>query len=216
MKRKRAYDALDELINREWRTKLEVKVKGEGEGGGVVAFRGFRGKYRLSWVCDKCGRKHTRVVRLTGDGVTENAAKVASPVDCYVPMSEYTVDGKVVVLAKGERYVDLKKIYPDEVVSGRDGKRWAEVAARMTAPADGEYVLMRYNEYWGEIIVNGESLGTFNGPVTPVPITLKLKKGENRIVYRTRAGSGGVWKCGLLIHGDSELRLVPRASSLKN
>ena len=218
MKRKRAYDALDELINREWRTKLEVKVKGEGEGEGcgVVAFRGFRGKYRLSWVCDKCGRKHTRVVHLTGDGVTEDAAKVASPVDCYVPMAEYTVDGKVVVLSKGERYVDIKKIYPDEVVSGRDGKRWAEVAASVTAPADGEYVLMRYNEYWGEIIVNGESLGSFNGPVTPTPITLKLKKGENRIVYRTRAGSGGVWKCGLLIHGDSELRSVPGASSLKN
>ena len=86
-------------------------------------------------------------------------------------------------------------------------KRWAKVSAEVTAPADGEYVMMRYNEYWGEIIVNGESLGAFNGPVTPTPITFKLKKGVNKIVYRTRAGSGGVWKCGLLIHGDSPLAL---------
>lgn len=207
MKRKRAYDALDELINKEWRTKLEVKVKGEGEGCGVVAFRGFRGKYRLNWICDKCGEKHTRVVRLTGDGVSENASKVASPIDCYVPMAKYKVDGKAVILPKGERYVDLKKIYPNEVVSGRDGKRWAKVETSVIAPKDGEYVMMRYNEYWGEIIVNGESLGEFNGPVTPTPIKLKLKKGENTIIYRTRAGSGGVWKCGLLVHGDSPLKL---------
>jgi GH35 family endo-1,4-beta-xylanase len=207
MKRKRAYDALDELINKEWRTKLEVKVKGEGEGCGVVAFRGFRGKYRLNWICDKCGEKHTRVLRLTGDGVSENASKVASPIDCYVPMAKYKVDGKAVILPKGERYVDLKKIYPNEVVSGRDGKRWAKVETSVIAPKDGEYVLMRYNEYWGEIIVNGISLGEFNGPVTPTPITLKLKKGENTIIYRTRAGSGGVWKCGLLVHGDSPLKL---------
>lgn len=207
MKRKRAYDALDELVNKEWRTRLEVKVTGEDEGRGVVAFRGFRGKYRLAWVCDKCGEKHARIVRLTGEGVSEDVSKAVAPVDCYVPMAKYSVDGKTVVLAKGERYVDLKKIYPEEVVSGRDGGRWAEVATSVTAPSDGEYVLMRYNEYWGEIIVNGESLGAFDGPVTPTPITLKLKKGENRIVYRTRAGSGGVWKCGLLIHGDSSLAL---------
>ena len=45
MKKKPAYLALDELINREWRTSCEVKAK----EGGVVRFRGFKGRYRLTW-----------------------------------------------------------------------------------------------------------------------------------------------------------------------
>ena len=48
MKKKPAYEALDQLINHEWRTKCEVKVRGEGERR-IVSFRGFRGRYRLSW-----------------------------------------------------------------------------------------------------------------------------------------------------------------------
>ena len=44
MRKKPAYLALDQLINHEWRTNLSVPVK-----GGKVAFRGFRGRYRLSW-----------------------------------------------------------------------------------------------------------------------------------------------------------------------
>jgi len=48
MKKKPAYEALDELINREWRTRCEVKVNGEG-GRRTISFRGFRGKYRLTW-----------------------------------------------------------------------------------------------------------------------------------------------------------------------
>ena len=38
------YWALDELINHEWKTKTSAKVS-----GGKVAFRGFKGRYRLSW-----------------------------------------------------------------------------------------------------------------------------------------------------------------------
>ena len=48
MRPKTAYFAMDDLVNREWRTKCEVKVKGEGEQR-TVSFRGFRGRYRLSW-----------------------------------------------------------------------------------------------------------------------------------------------------------------------
>ena len=44
MKAKTAYYALDDLINREWKTKTTVKAE-----GGRVLFRGFRGRYRLSW-----------------------------------------------------------------------------------------------------------------------------------------------------------------------
>ncbi|MBO7721704.1 MAG: endo-1,4-beta-xylanase [Kiritimatiellae bacterium] len=44
LRKKPAYHALDELINREWKTRTSVKA-----AGGRVAFRGFRGRYRLSW-----------------------------------------------------------------------------------------------------------------------------------------------------------------------
>ena len=42
---KKAYFALDELINREWRTRLTAKAGADG----AVSFRGFKGDYRLSW-----------------------------------------------------------------------------------------------------------------------------------------------------------------------
>ena len=44
MRRKPVYDALDELVNHEWRTRLTARAR-----GGKVSFRGFRGRYRLSW-----------------------------------------------------------------------------------------------------------------------------------------------------------------------
>ena len=51
LKKKPAYEALDQLINHEWKTRLTAKVERKGGGGdiGVVKFRGFRGRYRLSW-----------------------------------------------------------------------------------------------------------------------------------------------------------------------
>ena len=44
MKPKTAYYAMDDLINREWTTRTRVKAK-----DGKVAFRGFCGRYRLTW-----------------------------------------------------------------------------------------------------------------------------------------------------------------------
>ena len=44
MKAKPVYHALDKLINHEWKTRLTAKAK-----GGKVSFRGFNGRYRLSW-----------------------------------------------------------------------------------------------------------------------------------------------------------------------
>ena len=35
---------MDDLVNREWKTRIPVKA-----AGGKVSFRGFRGRYRLSW-----------------------------------------------------------------------------------------------------------------------------------------------------------------------
>ena len=48
MKKKPVYHALDQLINHEWRTNLAVKSQPDGAKS-TVAFRGFRGRYRLSW-----------------------------------------------------------------------------------------------------------------------------------------------------------------------
>lgn len=54
MQPKTSYYALDELINKEWKTSLTVKADDEGK----VAFRGFKGKYVLTWT-DSRGRVHT-------------------------------------------------------------------------------------------------------------------------------------------------------------
>lgn len=51
---KPAYFALDKLINQEWKTNIAVKADKDGR----VEFRGFRGKYRLSW-SDVSGKEQT-------------------------------------------------------------------------------------------------------------------------------------------------------------
>ena len=57
MRKKKSYYALDRLINREWKTHLVLKA----DGNGRIAFRGFRGKYRLSWA-DADGRPEAREI----------------------------------------------------------------------------------------------------------------------------------------------------------
>ena len=49
---------LDDLINHEWKTDVRVKA---GQGG-LVKFRGFRGKYRLSWKGEDGSEHSTEVV----------------------------------------------------------------------------------------------------------------------------------------------------------
>ena len=44
MRPKTAYYAMDDLINRAWKTKTTARVV-----DGKVSFRGFRGRYCLSW-----------------------------------------------------------------------------------------------------------------------------------------------------------------------
>ena len=63
LKKKPAYEALDRLINHEWRTETQVKVRGEGEGRRGVSFRGFKGRYRLSWT-DKDGKAVSKFITL--------------------------------------------------------------------------------------------------------------------------------------------------------
>lgn len=66
MNPKPAYYALDELINHEWKTMLTLRA---GEKG-VVRFRGFKGKYRLSWK-DSSGKEQETEFMLSenGDGI---------------------------------------------------------------------------------------------------------------------------------------------------
>lgn len=59
MERKPVYDELDRLINGEWKTRLTVPVI-----NGRVSFRGFRGRYSLSWVSADDGKRHVKVATL--------------------------------------------------------------------------------------------------------------------------------------------------------
>lgn len=61
MEPKPSFHALNKLINDEWKTRTTVKA---GDGG-TVAFRGFRGRYRLTWT-DAAGNVATREVVLDG------------------------------------------------------------------------------------------------------------------------------------------------------
>jgi GH35 family endo-1,4-beta-xylanase len=60
---KPVYRTLDALINGEWRTRAAVKA---GEGG-AVAFRGFKGTYRVTWK-DASGAEKRAEFRLAKDG----------------------------------------------------------------------------------------------------------------------------------------------------
>ena len=60
MEPKPAYFALDDLINREWKTRTKVKADEKGS----VSFRGFRGTYRLTWRGNE-GAEHSALVTLS-------------------------------------------------------------------------------------------------------------------------------------------------------
>ena len=62
MRPKTAYYAMDDLINREWKTRLRLKVEVEN-GMRKVRFRGFRGRYRLTWK-DKTGKDCCKLIEL--------------------------------------------------------------------------------------------------------------------------------------------------------
>ena len=198
LRKKPAYLALDELINGEWKTKGRAKVEGRNR---TVSFRGFRGKYRLSWRCANCGGVHSREVWLTGEGVTERTP--APPVrDCYRLVCSYAVDGKLVSLGEDERFLDLTKIYPGEAMKGREGVRWAEVAVNVEAARDGEYRLARVNDYFGRLFVNGREVGELKGPWetdSPLDFVVPLKAGMNTVTLKTRAGSSGAWRVAIYL-----------------
>ncbi len=58
MRPKTVYFAMDDLINREWKTRTTAKA-----AGGRVSFRGFRGRYRLTWK-DSSGSECAKIVEV--------------------------------------------------------------------------------------------------------------------------------------------------------
>ncbi len=206
MKRKPAYDSLDELINKEWKTRLTAKAK-----DGFVDFRGFRGKYKVRWVCAKCGGRHTRTVYLTGDGIRETAADTTKK-PCTFVVRHFTVDGKKVEVSPDEEFLDLAKIYPDDI-GGMDatgggrhnGTRWAEVSFEVVAPTAGIYHLnVATNDEFGQFIFEDGKAQEMDGPLD---IEVPCKKGRNVIRCRSRAGSSGKWNLRMLLPRDSQLNL---------
>jgi len=63
MEPKPSFYALDNLINHEWKTQITTKT---GKNGNIE-FRGFKGKYRLSWI-DKSGKEQEAKFYLKKDG----------------------------------------------------------------------------------------------------------------------------------------------------
>ncbi|MBP7639048.1 MAG: endo-1,4-beta-xylanase, partial [Kiritimatiellae bacterium] len=60
---KPAFHAMNKLINDEWKTRLTLKAGADGK----VAFRGFKGTYRVSWK-DAAGAEKQAEFRLAKDG----------------------------------------------------------------------------------------------------------------------------------------------------
>ena len=56
---KPAYFALNELINKEWKTNFQ----GTPDTDGNIKFRGFKGRYRLAWIDDK-GNEQFKIIEL--------------------------------------------------------------------------------------------------------------------------------------------------------
>ena len=194
MQKKPVYIALDELINREWRTRETRKVEAGDVAGGVVKFRGFLGRYRLRWTCPRCGERHVKTVHLGKAGVDTDGPDIRE-YECRVPVRSFDVDGRKVELDAKETVLDLKKIYPADVVKGRDGARTAKIVFTCDSEEDGTVNLCYQNDWWGHVYVNGRDCGETKGPwgvFRRMPI--EVRKGANEIRFESRAGSGGEWR----------------------
>ena len=56
---KPAYHALNELINKEWRTNFNAKPDSNGD----IKFRGFKGNYRIAWY-DENGNEQFKIIEV--------------------------------------------------------------------------------------------------------------------------------------------------------
>ena len=215
LKKKPAYLALDELINSEWKTKTEATAR-----NGKIAFRGFRGKYRLSWTGPD-GLTRMRTVSLTGDGGEEPASSQAEAKKlerCFVQIPDVVKAPKGVVVRRvaaagptgtkeiaisgGEIFFDLEKTLGVDVQQGVDGMNEPPVTLTFEYDAKVRTTIDLYfaNDWYGRIYVNGiEASGILDGPCPPMwgVRPLVLEKGRNTIAFETHHGTSGQWQVGL-------------------
>lgn len=63
MEPKPSFHALNQLINHDWKTNLTLQADGDGD----IQFRGFKGKYRITWK-DTNGAHQEKIIDLIEDG----------------------------------------------------------------------------------------------------------------------------------------------------
>ena len=215
MKKKPAYEALDELINREWKTKGVMPVK-----GGKVAFRGFRGRYRIFWF-DADGIRHEKTVVLTGERSDDLAKPVVArkifeqremgklPGDAVLVKSAgFTSNFGVAarrIQSDGKGVFDFVPLLPSRQPKASDS---ATLTFRVRRPKAGPMRFYRRNDWYGRVAVNGREVpfavdGT-TGPWTE--IELILREGENEIAFTTTPGVSGEWFCALAVAGAELLQ----------
>ena len=108
-------------------------------------------------------------------------------------VKEFTVDGKPAV-ANQEGILDLKAIYPADVIRGKTGTRAAEIAFALESAKGGKTACRYKLDWFGDLFVNGQSVRKIAGPCTDFGfLELDLKPGRNDLKVVTRSGSGGNW-----------------------
>ena len=147
-----------------------------------------------------------KTVHLGKAGVDADGSDICEYV-CRVPVRVFEVDGKRVELGATEKVLDLKKMYPSDVVKGEDGKRTAKIVFAVEAAEAGTLDLYYQNDWWGRFFVNGRDCGETKGPWGVYRRKrIEVRKGANEIRFESRAGSGGHWRFSVQVSGKGELR----------
>jgi beta-galactosidase len=184
MRPKTAYFAMDDLVNREWKTKTTATAK-----DGKVAFRGFKGRYRLSWK-GADGKSHEAYVQLADNHSAVDKGREITLHDGW----EFSRDKKY---WKGVRVPhDWAISGPfDQKLGGKTGMLpWKGVGyyrrtLELPPEAAGKYVALRFGGVMAnpEVFLNGEKAGGWDyGYMSfEVDVSDKIKFGEkNEILVK--------------------------------
>ena len=172
----------------------KVTVRLESAGRGLAVYGCEVGRYPLD-----------PTVLYSGEGVS---AESFDPNAGLFPerriVRHLKVNGREVDLGARET-VDLAAMFPDAVRKGEEGRRWAELSFDIESADEGQTAIWFRNDWFGQLYVNNARIdGNVDGPQFGWGRqSVELKKGRNRIIYRTRAGTGGQWTCGV---GYEEVR----------